>query len=64
MVIPPELCIPFSLAAWVAVLLPIAAWADRRRERRRLRAIAERGGRIVDEDDAIAMVANTRREEG
>lgn len=63
MAVPTELWIPFALAAWVAVLLPIAAWADRWRERRRLRAIEGRGGRLAGEDDAVAWIANSRWED-
>lgn len=64
MAVPPELWMPLALAGWVAVLLPVAAWADRRGERRRLRAIERRGGRGLDEGDAVAMIANAKWEEG
>lgn len=60
MTLPPELRMLFALVAWVAILLPIAAWVDRSRERRRLRAIGRRGGRVLDEDDAVSMLANSK----
>jgi len=60
---PAEIGFLLALVGWVAVLLAAAALVDRRRERRRLRAIAERGGRLVDEDDAVAMLANTGLED-